>query len=112
MGGIHNRVRSASPSRRHRRSVTALVVAVAAVASLPAAASASTLTTNGFQLNYDAATRQMFIEDKSVECPTGTLAVGSFSARVSEDGRELLDGRWGDTPGNKSGWLGKWHARR
>jgi len=52
---MHNRVRSASPSRRHRRSVTALVVAVAAVASLPAAASASTLTTNGFQLNYDAA---------------------------------------------------------
>ena len=65
-----------------------------------------------FVANFDAASRQIFIEGKSVESPTGTLAVGSFSARVSVDGRELLDGRWGDTPGNQRGWLGKWQARR
>lgn len=62
--------------------------------------------------NFDAASRQIFIEGKSVESPTGTLAVGSFSARVSTDGRELLDGRWGDTPANQHGVFGKWQARR
>jgi hypothetical protein len=62
--------------------------------------------------NFDAATRQIFIEGKSVECPTGRLAVGSFSARVSDDGRQLLNGTWGDTPGNQRGVPGKWQARR
>jgi hypothetical protein len=62
--------------------------------------------------NFDAATRQIFIEGKSVECPTGRLAVGSFSARVSDDGRQLLDGTWGDTPGNQQGVPGRWQARR
>jgi hypothetical protein len=62
--------------------------------------------------NFDAASRQLFIEGKSVESPTGTLAVGSFSAHVSNDGRELLDGRWGDTPANQHGVFGKWQARR
>ena len=62
--------------------------------------------------NFDTASRQLFIEGKSVESPTGTLAVGSFSARVSNDGRELIDGRWGDTPANQHGVFGKWQARR
>jgi hypothetical protein len=62
--------------------------------------------------NFDAASRQIFIEGKSVESPTGTLALGSFSARVSDDGRQLLDGTWGNTPGSPSGYLGKWQARR
>jgi hypothetical protein len=62
--------------------------------------------------NFDATTRHIFIEGKSVESPTGTLAVGSFSARVSDDGRQLLEGTWGDTPGNQRGILGKWQARR
>jgi hypothetical protein len=62
--------------------------------------------------NFDASTRHIFIEGKSVESPTGRLAVGSFSARVSDDGRQLLDGTWGDTPGNQRGVLGKWQARR
>jgi hypothetical protein len=62
--------------------------------------------------NFDAASRQLFIEGKSVESSTGTLALGSFSARVSEDGRQLLNGTWGNTPGNPSGYLGKWQARR
>jgi hypothetical protein len=62
--------------------------------------------------NFDATTRHIFIEGKSVESPTGTLAIGSFSARVSDDGRQLLEGTWGDTPGNQRGILGKWQARR
>jgi hypothetical protein len=62
--------------------------------------------------NFDATTRHIFIEGKSVESPTGTLAVGSFSARVSDDGRQLLEGTWGDMPGNQRGILGKWQARR
>jgi hypothetical protein len=62
--------------------------------------------------NFDAASRQIFIEGKSVESPTGTLAIGSFSARVSDDGRQLVDGTWGNTPGNARGYLGKWQARR
>ena len=62
--------------------------------------------------NFDAASRQIFIEGKSVESPMGTLALGSFSARVSDDGRQLLDGTWGNTPGNPRGYLGKWQARR
>ena len=62
--------------------------------------------------NFDAATRQIFIEGKSVECPTGRLAIGSYSVRVSDDGRQLLDGTWGDTPGNLHGIFGKWQARR
>lgn len=62
--------------------------------------------------NFDATSRQIFIEGKSVESPTGTLAVGSFSARVSDDGRKLEDGTWGNTPGNQRGILGKWQARR
>lgn len=62
--------------------------------------------------NFDAATRQIFIEGKSVECPTGRLAIGSYSVRVSDDGRQLLDGTWGDTPGNQHGFSGKWQARR
>ncbi len=62
--------------------------------------------------NFDAATRHIFIEGKSVECPTGRLAIGSYSVRVSDDGRQLLDGTWGDTPGNQHGIFGKWQARR
>jgi hypothetical protein len=62
--------------------------------------------------SFDAATRQIFIEGKAVECPTGRLAIGSYSVRVSDDGRQLLDGTWGDTPGNQHGIFGKWQARR
>ncbi len=61
---------------------------------------------------FDAVSRHLFLEGKSVESPTGTLAIGSFSARVSDDGRKLLDGTWGNTPGNQRGILGKWEARR
>jgi hypothetical protein len=56
--------------------------------------------------------RQLYIEGKYVECPTNQLAIGSFSARLSDDGRQLTDGAWGNTPGNRVGVLGKWEARR
>lgn len=62
--------------------------------------------------NYDVATRQIFIEGKYVENLNGQLAVGSYSARVSGDGRQLVAGRWGNTPNNQAGIAGKWEARR
>lgn len=62
--------------------------------------------------NYDAASRQLFIEGQYVQSPTNRLAVGSFSARLSDDGRHLIDGRWGNTPGNLAGVPGSWAARR
>jgi hypothetical protein len=40
------------------------------------------------------------------------LAPGSFSAELSEDGRQLLNGRWGNVPGERVGVLGTWEARR
>lgn len=60
---------------------------------------------------YDAATRQLFIEGQYVDNPS-VLAVGTFSATLSEDGRQLLDGAWGNTPGQLAGNLGAWQARR
>ena len=61
---------------------------------------------------YDQSSRQLFIEGKYVESPADLLAIGSFSARLSADGRQLLDGTWGNTPGNRVGVLGTWEARR
>lgn len=62
--------------------------------------------------HYDAASRQLFIEGKYVESPHDVLAIGSFSARLSDDGRQLIEGTWGNTPGNRVGVLGTWEARR
>jgi hypothetical protein len=62
--------------------------------------------------HFDAGTRQLFIEGKYVESPKDVLAIGSFSAKLSEDGRQLIDGSWGNTPGNRVGMLGTWEARR
>jgi hypothetical protein len=61
---------------------------------------------------YHEGSRQVYIEGKYVESPTNTLAIGSFSARLSGDGRQLTEGTWGNTPGNRVGVLGKWEARR
>jgi hypothetical protein len=61
---------------------------------------------------YHDGSRHLYIEGKYVESPSDTLAIGSFSARLSDDGRQLLEGTWGNTPGNRVGVLGKWEARR
>jgi hypothetical protein len=60
---------------------------------------------------YDPATRQLFIEGKYTDNPE-VLAPGSFSAELSEDGRQLLNGQWGNVPGERVGILGTWEARR
>jgi hypothetical protein len=65
-----------------------------------------------FSGRYLAADRMMYFEGQSVQSPTNELAVGSFSCKLSEDGRKLLDGTWGNTPGNLTGVLGVWTARR
>lgn len=65
-----------------------------------------------FVAHYDATTRHVFIEGQYVESPTKQLAVGSFSATLSDDGRQLLDGTWGNTPNQLAGVPGSWKARR
>jgi hypothetical protein len=61
--------------------------------------------------NYDAAARRLYIQGKEVDQPD-RLAVGSFSAELSEDGQRLINGAWGNTPGYRVGVLGTWEARR
>jgi hypothetical protein len=65
-----------------------------------------------FVAHYEAATRQLYLEGQYVNSPTGDLAVGSFSARLSDDGRQLVDGTWGNTPSRQAGVPGRWNARR
>jgi hypothetical protein len=65
-----------------------------------------------FVAYYIAATRQLFIEGMSVENQAGQLGVGSFSAILTADGRRLIDGTWGSTPGQQTGVHGSWNARR
>ncbi len=65
-----------------------------------------------FVAHYEAATRQLYIEGQYVESPSGQLAVGSFCARLSDDGRQLVDGTWGNTPAHQAGVPGSWAARR
>jgi hypothetical protein len=60
---------------------------------------------------YDAASRRLYIQGKEVDQPE-ILAVGSFSADLSEDGQRLINGAWGNTPGQRVGILGSWEARR
>jgi len=65
-----------------------------------------------FAGRYVAADRMMYFEGHTVHSPTNELAIGSFSCKLSDDGRKLLDGTWGNTAGNLSGVLGIWTARR
>lgn len=61
--------------------------------------------------HYVEATRHVYIEGQSVDCPT-VLAVGSFSACLSDDDRRLTDGTWGSSAGHRDGVPGTWEARR
>ena len=67
-----------------------------------------------FRANLDAATRLITIQGSFVvdERNPPRLAVGSFTARLSPNGRELLEGTWGSTPGHMPGVAGGWSARR
>ena len=72
--------------------------------------------TEEFTGHYVRATRQLFLEGTSVkDLPhpgPAHLAVGSYSAVVSDDGRALVDGRWGQTAQSEPGVLGRWQASR
>ena len=65
-----------------------------------------------FTGNYVAASRQLFIEGERVVNASGRLGVGSFSAKLDEDDRRLIDGRWGSAAGNLANVPGSWQARR
>ena len=61
---------------------------------------------------YFAATRELVFEGKSVTNPD-RLAVGSYSAVLSADERELNNGRWGSSAAETpAGSPGSWSARR
>lgn len=61
---------------------------------------------------YIAATRQITLEGERVTAPE-RLAVGSYSAFLSANERELNDGRWGSTAQlGEAGSPGRWEASR
>jgi hypothetical protein len=63
--------------------------------------------------NYVAATRQVFIEGQAIEAAAETrLGAGSFSAKLDEESRALIDGRWGTPANNLANVPGSWSARR
>lgn len=64
--------------------------------------------------NYVASTRNLYFEGQSVEQVNQdkSLAVGSFSARLAEDNRHLIDGTWGSAAGHDADVPGTWRARR
>ncbi|MGV3485415.1 MAG: hypothetical protein ACO1RT_13435 [Planctomycetaceae bacterium] len=67
-----------------------------------------------FRADLDGSNRQLFIQGLYIESFVSPprLAVGSFSSTLSADGRQLVDGTWGNTPGKLPGVLGTWTARR
>jgi len=72
--------------------------------------------TEEFSGHYIDKNRQIILEGVSVSDanPSATykLALGSYSAVVSPDERELVEGRWGSTMTNDPGVGGKWSATR
>jgi len=70
--------------------------------------------TEEFTGRYVDSNRQVIFEGQSVKSVSeaNRLAVGSYSAVVSEDERTLLNGRWGSTMTHEAGVAGKWEATR
>ena len=63
--------------------------------------------------NYIAASRQLFIEGREIEdAVSPQLGIGSFSAKLDVEARELIDGRWGTPAGSLANIPGSWSARR
>ena len=65
--------------------------------------------------HYVARTRQVILEGQSVsDFPDSTEkgAPGSYSAKLSDDERTLLDGRWGSTSSAPAVNPGAWKATR
>jgi hypothetical protein len=65
---------------------------------------------------YVERTRQVILEGSSVtDAPhqrSERLAVGSYSAVLTDDERSLVQGRWGSTAHNEPGFAGDWEAIR
>jgi hypothetical protein len=66
--------------------------------------------------HYIARTRQIILEGSSVSDAQSAgavrLAVGSYSAVLSDDERSLVKGRWGSTAQTEPGVAGEWQAMR
>ncbi len=66
---------------------------------------------------YIEKSRQLFLEGKAISPPSepgrpAVLTTGSYSALLSTDGREIVEGRWGSTADNAPGLPGRWEAFR
>jgi hypothetical protein len=65
---------------------------------------------------YVERTRQVILEGTAVtDAPherSERLAVGSYSAVLTDDERSLVEGRWGSTAQNEPGFAGDWEAVR
>jgi hypothetical protein len=63
--------------------------------------------------NYVAQSKQLFVEGQATQnMAKKPLALTSFSAKLTDDGRRLADGTWGSTPGRQASVPGRWEARR
>jgi hypothetical protein len=65
---------------------------------------------------YVDRTRQVILEGSTVTDAAHDrlerLAVGSYSAVLTDDERSLVRGRWGSTADNEAGFAGEWEAMR
>ena len=62
--------------------------------------------------NYVAQSKQLFVEGQATQnMAKKPLALTSFSAKLTDDGRRLADGTWGSTPGRQASVPGRWEAR-
>ena len=62
--------------------------------------------------NYDDDTRILYIEGHRSAGNDRQLALSACSARLSEDGRRLMDGTWGSASAHRPAIPGRWQARR
>jgi hypothetical protein len=62
--------------------------------------------------NYVEDTRSLFIEGRSSAGCDSKLALSACSAKLSEDGRRLIDGTWGSASARHPAIPGRWQARR
>jgi hypothetical protein len=75
-----------------------------------------TLGTEDVFGRYVERTREVILEGSAVsDAPhagSERLALGSYSAVLAPDERELVKGRWGSTATNEPGFAGEWEAVR
>lgn len=62
--------------------------------------------------NYVEDTRSLFLQGQRFAGADRRVALSACSARLSEDGRRLIDGTWGSATAHRPATPGRWEARR